>query len=90
MRDVTLRFQMTDQALEDYRYWEKKNPKILKRIHALFDDIKQNPFRGLGKPEPVKLNLSGLWARRITKEHRCVYRLQDDRIIIRSLRFHYD
>ncbi len=87
---MTFRLQMTDQALEDYRYWEKKNQKILKRIHALFDDMKQTPFGGLGKPEPLKLNLSGLWSRRITKEHRCVYRVQDDRIIIRSLRFHYD
>jgi len=65
----------TEQAWEDYLYWRRNDPDTLKKINALIEDIRRNPFRGLGKPEALKFALSGWWSRRITQEHRLVYRV---------------
>jgi toxin YoeB len=65
----------TDQAWDDYLYWQQTNPKILESINDLIRDIRRDPFKGLGKPEPLKHNLAGWWSRRITLEHRLVYRV---------------
>jgi len=65
----------TDQAWDDYLYWQQTNPKILESINDLIRDIRRDPFKGLGKPEPLKHNLAGWCSRRITLEHRLVYRV---------------
>jgi len=76
-------------AFDDFGYWAKDNAKTYARIVALIKDIERNPFAGLGKPEPLKHDLKGLWSRRITEEHRLVYSVTDEEIIIVSCRFHY-
>ena len=76
-------------AWEDYQYWQRTDKKILKRINELLKDIQRNKYEGVGKPEPLKHNLSGYWARRITSEHRLVYKIEKDRIMIAQLRYHY-
>ena len=76
---------------EDYQYWIQNDKKILKRVNTLLADIKRNPFdsNGLGKPERLKENYQGFFSRRITSEHRLVYKVLDDIIIIAQCRFHY-
>jgi toxin YoeB len=78
-----------DTAWEDYLYWQKNNPKILIRINDLIKVCERTPFSGIGKPEPLKKNLKGYWSRRIDKEHRLVYKIQDTTLIIIQCRFHY-
>jgi toxin YoeB len=83
----------TDKAWEDYLYWRGNDPDILKRINALIKDIEHNPFRGFGKPEALKFALAGWWSRRITQEHRLVYRVSGKRgqqvLEIAQCRYHY-
>ena len=78
-----------EEAWDDYQYWIKTDKKILKRINLLIKDIKRTPFDGIGDPEPLKYKWSGFWSRRITKEHRLVYFVQSDSILIAQCRFHY-
>ena len=80
-----------DQGWEDYQFWLDNDKQILKRINLLIKDIKRNPNDkdGLGKPEKLKGNFSGYYSRRITAEHRLVYKILDDLIIIAQCRFHY-
>ena len=80
----------SDHAWEDYLYWQKTDKKILNRINILIKDIQRNPFEGIGKPEPLKYDLSGLWSRRIDREHRLVYSVEEEDLLIYSCRFHYD
>ena len=77
-------------AWEDYLYWQNHDKKNLKRINNIIKDIIRNPFDGIGKPEPLKNNLSGLWSRRIDDEHRIVYIVENNVIIIFSCRGRYD
>jgi toxin YoeB len=65
----------SNEAWEDYLYWQQNDQKVLRAINDLIKDIRRDPFKGLGKPEPLKHNLSGWWSRRITREHRLVYRV---------------
>ena len=76
-------------AWEDYLFWQKTDKKILRRINKLIEEIKRNPFEGIGKPEPLKHALSGYWSRRINDEHRIVYKVVSDAIHIAQLRYHY-
>ena len=76
-------------AWNDYIYWQTQDKKILKRINNLIKDIQRNPFDGIGKPEPLRNNLSGLWSRRIDEEHRIVYLIEETRVLIFSCRGHY-
>jgi toxin YoeB len=76
-------------AWDDYLYWQKTDKTILKRINALIKDITREPFEGIGKPEPLKHALSGHWSRRINDEHRIVYKIQDNSLLIAQLRYHY-
>ncbi len=78
-----------DSAWEQYLYWQDNDKKMLKRINSLITDIKRNPFDGIGNPEPLKHNWSGFWSRRIDHEHRLVYQVNDDNIIIVQCRYHY-
>lgn len=83
---------LLEQAKKDRDYWKKSgNTKIQNRISALLKDIQQHPFTGIGKPEPLKHNLKGLWSRRINEEHRLVYQVADGMIYVYvlSMRFHY-
>lgn len=78
-----------EKAWEDYLYWQKTDKKMLKRINTLIKDIQGEPFEGIGKPEPLKHALSGYWSRRVNDEHRIVYKLYQDSILIPQLRYHY-
>jgi len=82
------------RATEDLKYWKKSGNKIIqKKIESLLDAIQENPYKGIGKPEPLKHNLSGAWSRRITQEHRLVYEINENNQIvilnILSLKGHY-
>jgi toxin YoeB len=78
------------QGLEDYFYWQTQDKKTLKKLNAIILDISRNPFEGIGKPEPLRANLSGYWSRRIDLKNRIVYQVTNDSIIIHSCRHHYD
>ena len=79
----------SSQADKDWHYWEKHNPAMLVKIRALLHEIVTDPFRGTGKPEPLKENWRGYWSRRITGEHRLVYRVENEKILVAQCRFHY-
>ena len=78
-----------ENAWEDYLYWQMNDKQKLKRINELLKDCQRNKFEGIGKPEPLKGNLSGMWSRRIDNEHRLVYKIQDNRLHVVQCRFHY-
>ena len=84
-----MKLVFAENAWEDYLYWQKTDKKILKRINTLIKDITRDPFEGIGKPEHLKHALSGYWSRRINEEHRIVYKVQDNSLLIAQLRFHY-
>lgn len=79
-----------EEAWEDYLYWQRQDKKKLKRINMLIKDIQRSPYEGVGKPEPLKENLSGMWSRRIDEVNRIVYYEKYGGIIIVSCRGHYD
>lgn len=79
----------SDHAWDDYLFWQKTDRKILGRINTLIKDTRRNPFVGIGKPERLKHALSGYWSRRITDEHRMVYKVTEDAVEIAQLRYHY-
>ena len=79
----------SEQAWEDYLYWQSQDKKVLKKINLLIKDISRDAFVGLGEPEPLKYNWSGYWSRRITLEHRLVYKVSDNEIRIAQCRYHY-
>lgn len=85
-----MRLIFSEEGWEDYLYWQKTDKAMLKRINELIRDIKREPFAGIGKPEPLKHNLQGWWARRIDQEHRMVYKIQNDDLVIAMLRYHYE
>ncbi len=76
-------------ALEDRAYWSKEDPRVAERIDKLLASISSTPFRGLGKPEPLKGDLTGWWSRRITLEHRLVYRVENRVVFVLQARYHY-
>jgi toxin YoeB len=84
-----VRLVFSEHAWEDYLYWQKTDRKVVQRINALIRDIERTPFEGIGKPEPLKYALSGYWSRRITDEHRIVYKIEGDAVQIAQLRYHY-
>lgn len=79
----------TELSWESYLYWQVTNKKILRKINELIKDIKRSPFDGIGKPEPLKFDLAGKWSRRINNEHRLVYEMRDNELIIFQCRYHY-
>lgn len=79
----------SEQAWDDYLYWEKTDRKLVQRINDLIKEITRTPYTGTGKPEPLKHALSSYWSRRINDEHRIVYRVADDSVLIAQLRYHY-
>lgn len=84
-----MQVKWTKNAAEDLKFWQKNDLKTVKRIKDLLEDIKSNPFKGLGKPEPLRYNLTGCWSRRISGDHRLVYKVEKKDIIILQCRYHY-
>lgn len=78
-----------EKAWEDYLYWQATDKKTLQRINLLIKDIRRHPFIGIGSPEPLKHNWSGYWSRRIDREHRLVYKHNNEETIIVQCRYHY-
>jgi toxin YoeB len=79
----------SDEAWDDYLYWHKNDRKTAERINKLIQEVKREPICGPGKPEPLKHALSGFWSRRITDEHRMVYRVKSAALLLAQLRYHY-
>jgi len=84
-----MRLIFADAAWEDYLYWQKQDRKMIERINKLIQETMREPFTGVGKPEPLKHALAGFWSRRITDEHRMVYRVEDGSLLVAQLRYHY-
>jgi toxin YoeB len=84
-----MKLTFTESGWADYLWFQATDKKLLKKINALIKDIQRSPFDGLGKPEPLKANLSGYWSRRINSEHRLIYEIKDGNIIIVACRYHY-
>lgn len=78
-----------DEAWQDYLWWKKNDSRIHKRVNRLIEGIGKDPFRGIGKPEPLKHEWAGYWSRRITEEHRLVYKVAQGKILIAACRYHY-
>ena len=85
-----MRLARYEDAWDDYVWWQTQDKKTLKRINALIKDTQRSPYEGIGKPEPLKNNLSGWWSRRIDETNRLVYKVKDDALIIAECRTHYD
>jgi toxin YoeB len=79
----------SERAWEDYLYWQETDRRLVARIHQLIRDIRREPFSGIGKPEPLRHAFEGYWSRRINDEHRIVYKIQGDSMLIAQLRYHY-
>jgi toxin YoeB len=85
-----VRLIFAEEAWDDYLYWQAQDKRLVKRINELIEATKREPFTGIGKPEPLKHALAGYWSRRITEEHRMVYKLEgEDALLIAQLRYHY-
>ncbi|MEB4590936.1 Txe/YoeB family addiction module toxin [Candidatus Thiothrix sp. Deng01] len=84
-----MRIIFSSKAWEDYVYWQQADRKILKRINELVKAIVRDPFDGIGKPEPLRHGLSGYWSRRINDEHRLVYKVEGEDLLIAMCRYHY-
>jgi len=78
-----------EAAWEDYLYWQQNDKRMVERINKLIKEIQREPLAGIGKPEPLKHALAGFWSRRITDEHRIVYRMDGDSLLVAQLRYHY-
>jgi toxin YoeB len=84
-----VRLVFTPHGWDDYKHWQSADRAILKRVNRLLDDVLRDPFAGIGKPEQLKHALAGAWSRRITDEHRLVYLVDGDDIVVLQARFHY-
>lgn len=84
-----MRLVFAEEAWDDYLYWQRQDRKMVERINKLIQEIRRDPFAGIGKPEALKHALAGFWSRRITDEHRVVYKDDGDALLIAQLRYHY-
>ncbi len=78
-----------EQAWDDYLYWQEADKRMVKKLNELIKETRRTPFEGKGKPEPLRHNLAGFWSRRITAEHRFVYSVTDEALLIAACRYHY-
>lgn len=79
----------SDEAWEDYLYWQEQDRRMVVRINRLINETRREPFKGSGKPEPLKHALAGFWSRRINEEHRMVYKIENGALLLAQLRYHY-
>ncbi|MSN26556.1 MAG: Txe/YoeB family addiction module toxin [Geobacter sp.] len=79
----------TPTALDDLRYWQKTDKRQAERVLALLEEIRRTPFEGTGKPEPLRFQLAGCWSRRIDREHRLIYQVEETEIVVIACRYHY-
>lgn len=77
------------ESWNDYLFWQETDKRMVRKINELIKDIRRTPFEGKGKPEPLKYHLAGFWSRRITEEHRLVYSITNDALLIAACRYHY-
>ncbi|HMN71892.1 MAG TPA: Txe/YoeB family addiction module toxin [Rhodoblastus sp.] len=84
-----MRLVFSANAWDDYLHWQANDPKLLARLNGLIRECARTPFQGTGKPEPLRGALSGWWSRRLTQEHRLVYRVEGDDLLIGQCRYHY-
>ncbi len=84
-----MKLLFADAAWEDYLYWQQQDKRMVERINKLIRETQREPFTGIGKPEPLKHALAGYWSRRITDEHRMVYKIDGDSLLLAQLRYHY-
>ncbi len=84
-----MKIVFAEQAWEDYLHWQEHDRRLLERINVLIRECTRTPFSGIGKPEPLRGSLSGWWSRRINKEHRLVYRVGEESLLIAQCRYHY-
>lgn len=82
--------EFKEKAFEDLQHWVQTNPKLAKRLLRLIEETQRDPFGGTGKPEPLRGELSGWWSKRIDQEHRLIYRVEGDRLIVAQARGRYD
>ncbi|MFF0862453.1 Txe/YoeB family addiction module toxin [Nonomuraea sp. NPDC003560] len=85
-----MKVAFTSQGWEDHVHWQTADRQVLKRINRLVEDVLRDPYEGIGKPEPLKYALAGAWSRRITDEHRLVYLVLHDEIVVLQARYHYE
>ncbi len=85
-----MKIEYTDRFFENFCYWKKNNEKIVAKIKRLIESIEQDPFTGIGKPEPLCYALSNCWSRRINREHRLIYKVENGVVTLLTCRFHYD
>jgi len=79
----------SEHAWEDYLYWQRTDKRVLDRINKLIKEVQRSPFEGIGRPEPLKHGLAGYWSRRINEEHRIVYKVESESLLIAQLSYHY-
>ncbi|MBD2178482.1 Txe/YoeB family addiction module toxin [Pseudanabaena sp. FACHB-1998] len=84
-----MKILFSERAWEDYIYWQQTDKKMLNRVNSLIKDIQRNSYSGIGKPEPLKHGLSGYWSRRIDDEHRLLYKIENDTLLLAQIRYHY-
>ncbi len=80
----------TENAWEDYLFWQKTDKKFIKKINGLIKEIQRTPYKGTGKPESLKYDLAGYWSRRINREHRLIYKVVENELLIYVCKFHYE
>jgi len=85
-----MKYIFVDESWEDYLYWQNTDKKMLLKINSLLKEISRNPFSGIGKPEPLKHKYKWFWSRRIDGEHRLIYKVNGNEILIAKCRYHYD
>ncbi|MEA3391619.1 MAG: Txe/YoeB family addiction module toxin [Candidatus Marinimicrobia bacterium] len=85
-----MKIVLSEKAWEDYLYWQNADNRIFKKINKLIKNILRTPYKGLGKPEPLRHDLSGCWSRRINQAHRLVYKVKAEELMIFACRHHYD
>ena len=84
-----MKLVFSEKAWEDYLHWQNTDRKMLRRVNALIKEVQRAPFEGIGKPEPLRHALAGYWSRRIDGEHRMVYKIESDAMLLAQLRYHY-
>lgn len=85
-----MRLEFASKAWEDVQHWAKTDPRLLTKLFDLIESTRRDPFKGIGKPEPLKHQFKGLWSRRINGEHRLIYKVEAGVLVVMACRFHYD